>query len=201
MLVLLAALFCVSPILADPKKTAQKPELGPQPRLVSGNPTPRYLPVEPDFELLYREQVASMISARLVIKTYAVGDLVIPLPSAANAWGCENIKTKEAALIAEITKKIAPKSWGNAGGKGAIEYFPLGLALIVNQTPEVHEAVVNYLETLRKAQDQQVTSQVLILTVSNEWFEKSGMAKELGISKESKKGQSSHSVSRQEVGF
>jgi type II secretory pathway component GspD/PulD (secretin) len=193
LLVMFAALLCVGPTLGGPKKAAKKPELGPEPRIVTGDPSPSYFPVVPDFplprELAYSEEISGIVSTRLAIKSYAVGDLVIPLPSAANGWGTEKVKTKEAELIAEITKKIAPKSWDKAGGKGTIEYFPLGLALIVNQTPEVHEAVVNYLETLRKVQDQQVSTQVLILTVSNDWFEKSGMAKELGISKESKPGQ------------
>ena len=47
--------------------------------------------------------------------------------------------TLERELIRLITSTIKPDSWSALGGEGSIEYFPLGMALVINQSPEVIE--------------------------------------------------------------
>src|SRR5206468_1871383 len=45
--------------------------------------------------------------------------------------------TIEDLLINLITNTVAPNSWSSVGGPGTIQYYPLGMALVVNQTQEV----------------------------------------------------------------
>jgi len=53
-------------------------------------------------------------------------------------------------LIRFITSTIAPDTWSDVGGEGTIEYYPLGLALIVNQTADVQEQIEDVLAAVRK---------------------------------------------------
>jgi len=85
--------------------------------------------------------------------TYAVADLVVPVGSdlsdlleartevnkedGAARRKKEPQRTREEELIRLICKHVAPKSWEGQGGLGEISYFPLGMALVVTQTPEV----------------------------------------------------------------
>jgi hypothetical protein len=118
---------------------------------------------------------------RSVTKVYTVADLVIPLPPAGACAGqpTQPPKTCEAELMEKITTAVEPKTWTKAGGKGSIDYFPVGMALVVNHNPAVQEKVEQFLEKLRKTQDQQVVTELHIITVSDKWYAKSGLAKEL----------------------
>src|SRR5207244_11263657 len=42
----------------------------------------------------------------------------------------------EDLLINLIQNTVAPNSWKDVGGQGTIQYYPLGMALVVNQTQE-----------------------------------------------------------------
>src|SRR5262249_45297660 len=55
------------------------------------------------------------------------------------------------ALIKLITATIAPHSWCDAGSAGTIEFCPLGMSLVVNQTPDVQEQIAGFLENLRRS--------------------------------------------------
>jgi Bacterial type II and III secretion system protein len=116
-------------------------------------------------------------SERPIVKTYAVADLVVPIPPAGSPPPAEKPKTLEYELIRKITANVEPRSWSAAGGPGTIEYFPLGLALVVNQAPVVHEAVERYLDALRKINDLQVTTELVVVTLSDDWFQKAGLHK------------------------
>ncbi len=79
-------------------------------------------------------------------KVYAVADLVKPQvddPSAA----LPNYDT----LIELIQQIIAPDSWADAGGSGAIESFPTNLSLVIRQTEDVHEQIESLLTKIRAA--------------------------------------------------
>lgn len=52
-----------------------------------------------------------------------------------------------AKLIEDV---IAPDSWESRGGPGVIRYWGPGKSLVVRQTPEAHEGVINLLEQLRR---------------------------------------------------
>jgi hypothetical protein len=87
---------------------------------------------------------------RLTTCTYAVGDLVIP----AAAKTDEKHQTREEWLIQCITTSIHPMSWERMGGRGTIEYFPLGQSVVVTQTPDVQDQVAELLASLRRLQDE-----------------------------------------------
>lgn len=76
---------------------------------------------------------------------YSVADLLfvdydeagLPFPRQDNDSGCSS----EDQLIQVLMTKIAPDSWAPAGGPGVIQYFPLGMSLVVNQSDEVHAEI------------------------------------------------------------
>jgi hypothetical protein len=107
--------------------------------------------------------------------TYPVGDLVMPISSGESelppflcrckevreALGEEACTERPAGLTAEdllmklICSKIAPHSWDQLGGPGTLQYFPLGLALVANQTAEVQEQIADLLAELRRLHAQE----------------------------------------------
>jgi general secretion pathway protein D len=99
-----------------------------------------------------------------------------PLPAAAAAT-CSRprpARTLEDQLMKLITSTVAPQSWDSTGGRGTIDYYPLGMALVVSQTPDVQEQVAELLAALRRMQDLQVAVEVRIVAGS-EPFERIGI--------------------------
>jgi type II secretory pathway component GspD/PulD (secretin) len=105
-------------------------------------------------------------------------------------------------LIQLIKSSIAPGTWsddhtpldqlggaygqggggGGAGGGaaepqgvGSITPFFLNISLIIRQTAEVHEEIVDLLRQLRRLQDLQVSIEVRFITVSDSFFELIGV--------------------------
>jgi type II secretory pathway component GspD/PulD (secretin) len=78
-------------------------------------------------------------------------------------------------LIKLITDCVAPQSWADVGGAGSIQYMPIGLALVVNQTPDVQEQVADLLEALRRLQDLEVAVEVRMITLAETFFERVGL--------------------------
>jgi general secretion pathway protein D len=127
---------------------------------------------------------------RLVTATYPVADLITPpgsLPTAAAPAGAPPkvgwtvapeaaarcgtapaAKATEEQLMKRITASVSPASWAGAGGAGTIDYFPLTMSLVVNQTPAVHEQVAGLLATLRRLQDLEVVVEVRFLSVPDD---------------------------------
>jgi hypothetical protein len=103
--------------------------------------------------------------------TYPVADLVIPVAAAENDWAaflCRAAGCKEPAakykpcpgqtcedLLIRLVTEIEPSSWDLVGGAGTIQYFPIGLALVVNQTPDVHERIQELLVSLRRQREEE----------------------------------------------
>src|SRR5439155_12094655 len=83
-----------------------------------------------------------------------------------------NKQTMEEALIRLIQKSIRPDAWSDVGGSGTIEYMPIGLALAINQTPDVQEQVAELLDALRRLQDVQIAVEVKIITLAETFFER-----------------------------
>ena len=52
-------------------------------------------------------------------------------------------------LIRLITNVVEPGSWSQLGGRGTIDYYPLGYSLIVTQSPAVQEQIEALLAGLR----------------------------------------------------
>ena len=63
--------------------------------------------------------------------------------------------TLEGYLIELITTKIDPDSWECNGGHGKIQFFPLGMQLVVVNTKDVQRKVADLLASLRQLQDKQ----------------------------------------------
>jgi type II secretory pathway component GspD/PulD (secretin) len=80
-------------------------------------------------------------------------------------------QTRERQLIDLITRTIAPYTWSEFGGQGSIDFHPLTMALVVNQTPDVQEQVAELLSALRRMQDVQVALEVRFLAVSDAYWD------------------------------
>src|SRR5438132_5551895 len=98
---------------------------------------------------------------KLVRVTYPVADLVVPIPNYSKGdRDKEPEVTKEALaerLKVTITQSIAPRTWESNGGRGNIQYFPFGMAIVVEQRADVQEQIAKLLEDLRRLQDVQVS--------------------------------------------
>jgi general secretion pathway protein D len=86
------------------------------------------------------------------------------------------------SLIELITTTIQPTTWDEVGGPGSIASFETNLSLVVSQTQEVHEQIVDLLEQLRRMQDLQVTIEVRFITLNDNFFEKVGVDFDFDIS-------------------
>ncbi|MBN2025034.1 MAG: general secretion pathway protein GspD [Pirellulales bacterium] len=79
-------------------------------------------------------------------------------------------------LIELITTTIEPESWAEVhGGPGQIREYPTNLTLVVTQTEDVHEEIVDLLDQLRRLQDLQVTIEVRFITLNDNFFERIGV--------------------------
>jgi Flp pilus assembly secretin CpaC len=96
-------------------------------------------------------------------RVYPVADLVIPIDRAANNADDAAVAAK---LVELITSTIEPKSWEEAGGPGSIEYYPLGMALVVCQTAPVHERIAELLRSLCKQQEVEIAVELRLVRVS-----------------------------------
>src|SRR5262249_2809032 len=83
--------------------------------------------------------------------------------------------TTEAELIKLITSTIQPNTWSESGGPGTIDYFPLTMSLVINQTADIQEQITDLLAALRRLQDQEVSVEVRFITVAEEFFERIGV--------------------------
>ena len=79
------------------------------------------------------------------------------------------------SLIELITTTIAPDSWDEVGGPGAIQKFEGNLSLVVSQTQDVHDQIADLLDQLRRLQDLQVTIEVRFIRLSDNFFERIGI--------------------------
>ncbi|MGQ9575911.1 MAG: hypothetical protein ACUVUC_11380 [Thermoguttaceae bacterium] len=79
------------------------------------------------------------------------------------------------SLMDLIQTTVAPDSWVDAGGTGDMAPFEVNLSLVVTQTQEVHEQIVDLLQQLRRMQDLQVTIEVRFITLNDNFFERIGV--------------------------
>jgi type II secretory pathway component GspD/PulD (secretin) len=83
-------------------------------------------------------------------------------------------------LVSLIQDMVAQPTWASCGGHGMIKTFPLGNALIVNQTEDVHAGIANLLANLRKMQEVQVAIEMRVITLSDQWYDLVNMNFEIG---------------------
>ncbi len=79
-------------------------------------------------------------------------------------------------LIDIITGTVKPTSWEDVGGPGTIRENPMNLSLIIGQTQEAHDDIVDLLQQLRRLQDLQVTIEVRFITLNDNFFERIGVS-------------------------
>ncbi len=75
--------------------------------------------------------------ARLFTRTYPVGDLVVD--------------DDYDGLIEAITSTVAPQTWDEVGGPGSLSTVKSAGSLVISQTRDVHEKVLQLLRSLRGA--------------------------------------------------
>ncbi|HYV35584.1 MAG TPA: hypothetical protein VE988_07765, partial [Gemmataceae bacterium] len=90
-------------------------------------------------------------------------------------------QTMEELLIRLITSTIAPNTWSDVGGKGTIQYYPIGNALVVNQTQDIQEQIIDLLQALRRLQDLEVAIEMRLVSVSEAFFEFMGVNFDMNI--------------------
>ncbi len=90
-------------------------------------------------------------------------------------------QTMEKRLIQLITDTIDPGSWDTRGGSGHITFYPVGMQLIVSQTPDIQEQVADLLQRLRELQELQVTVEVRFITLTEDFYERVGVDMDLQI--------------------
>jgi hypothetical protein len=113
---------------------------------------------------------------RLVTRTYPVADLVVPINmDPASGEPFDEKQTQEAKLMQLILDTVAPDSWVDRGGQGTVQYYPLGLALVVTQTAANHEEIRDLLTALRRLQDVEAAVELRVLKIRDDeldrfWF-------------------------------
>ena len=100
-------------------------------------------------------RVDKVDDSNLVVKVYAVADLVVPVPepkdwkiAGASSW---------LKLYDRITTDIAPLNWKENGGNCSIEVNENTLSLVIRATPFIHDQIAALFETMRREFDVQVT--------------------------------------------
>ena len=86
-----------------------------------------------------------------------------------------------AQLMSLITKMVRPYSWQDLGGAGALQYYDIGGALVVNQTADVIKEVQDLLESLRRLQETSVSVEIRVISLSEAFFERVGVDFALNI--------------------
>lgn len=81
-------------------------------------------------------------------------------------------QTTESLLMELVKSTVAPESWVDQGGNGTIQFYPLGMSLVINQTRAVQEEVSALLAALRRLQDIEAAVEVRVVTTTPAAFEK-----------------------------
>jgi type II secretory pathway component GspD/PulD (secretin) len=89
--------------------------------------------------------------------------------------------TMENELIKLITSTVSPQTWDSMGGQGSINYYPLGMALVINQTPDIQEQIADLLAALRRLQDQEVAVEMRFISVAESFFERIGLDFQINV--------------------
>jgi type II secretory pathway component GspD/PulD (secretin) len=84
-------------------------------------------------------------------------------------------QTMEDLLMDLIKGTIQPHTWKDMGGPGTVQYYPLGMAMIINQTQEVQGEIVDLLAALRRLLDLEVSIEMRLVSVSESFYERIGV--------------------------
>jgi type II secretory pathway component GspD/PulD (secretin) len=166
------------PAVADFYKTMAR-QVQPPPAYGSG-PTPMLMP----YSLKSGDQVSSMSGGVPQGSNFGTAREDLGQTNFGQAGTREQRPpgaTLEDLLMRLITSTVEPNSWSEVGGKGTIQYFPLGLALVVNQTGSIQEDIQDLLAALRRLQDLEVAIEMRLVSVSESFFERIGVDFDINI--------------------
>ncbi|EMI52951.1 type II and III secretion system protein [Rhodopirellula sallentina] len=79
------------------------------------------------------------------------------------------------SLMQLIQQTIEPDSWEALGGVGTMAPYPQNLSLVISTTSDVHDQIVDLLESLRRLQNLQITIEVRFITLADTFFEQIGI--------------------------
>ena len=79
------------------------------------------------------------------------------------------------SLIELIQSTVQPESWEDVGGPGSVAPFETNLSLVIRQTEEVHEEIVDLLEQLRGCRTSRSRSKCGFITLNDNFFERIGV--------------------------
>jgi len=81
-----------------------------------------------------------------------------------------------APLIDLVQSTISSDTWADTGqGEGTIQAYPANLSLVVNNTQEVQDQIVDLLKKLRELNDVQIVIEVRFITLNDDFFERVGV--------------------------
>ncbi len=78
-------------------------------------------------------------------------------------------------LMSLIQTTIEPDSWQDVGGLSTMAQYPQNNSLVVTTTSDIHDQIVDLLESLRRLQNLQITIEVRFITLSDNFFEQIGV--------------------------
>ncbi|WP_391564897.1 type II secretion system protein GspD [Allorhodopirellula solitaria] len=94
-----------------------------------------------------------------------------PMPSGRGGGSIANFSQ----LIQLIQTTVEPDSWEALGGVGTMAPYPQNLSLVISTTSDVHDQIVDLLESLRRLQNLQITIEVRFITLSDNFYEQIGI--------------------------
>lgn len=103
----------------------------------------------------FPQRVDKVDDSNLVVKVYAVADLVVPVPEPAD-WQLAGASSW-LKLYDRITTDVAPQNWKENGGHCSIEVNENTLSLVIRATPLIHDQIAELFASMRRESDVQVT--------------------------------------------
>ncbi len=79
------------------------------------------------------------------------------------------------SLMNLIETTVVPDTWEALGGNSTMAPYPQNLSLIISTTSDVHDQIVDLIESLRSLQNLQITIEVRFITLSDTFFEQIGV--------------------------
>jgi general secretion pathway protein D len=79
------------------------------------------------------------------------------------------------SLMNLIQTTVVPDTWEALGGNSTMAEYPQNLSLIISTTSDVHDQIVDLIESLRELQNLQITIEVRFITLSDTFFEQIGV--------------------------
>ncbi|MEM9588098.1 MAG: hypothetical protein AAGA03_12525 [Planctomycetota bacterium] len=79
------------------------------------------------------------------------------------------------SLMQLIQTTIVPDTWELLGGPSTMQPYQQNLSLVISTTSDVHDQIVELLESLRRLQNLQITIEVRFITLADSFFEQIGI--------------------------